>query len=99
LPQLVSTALAVAVMDNVKLPEDLELSGGGLRDASRLADSAYNVWRDICFTNAENLEQALTTLAQTLEHLRDNLKSRELEHLFEKSNDLRRRLKTPAPTR
>ncbi|MBI4479824.1 MAG: prephenate dehydrogenase [Acidobacteria bacterium] len=99
LPQLVSTALAVAVMENVRVPEDLELSAGGLRDASRLADSSYRVWRDICLTNTENLEQALTTFTQTLEHLRDSLKSRELEHLFEKSNDLRRKLKPPVVAR
>jgi prephenate dehydrogenase len=98
LPQMVSTALAVAVMENVRVPEDLELSAGGLRDASRLADSSYRVWRDICLTNAENLEQALTAFVQTLEHLRDNLRSRELEHLFEQSNELRRRLKSPAAT-
>jgi len=96
LPQLVSTALAVAVMENVKLPEDLELSGGGLRDASRLADSGYNVWRDICLTNAENLERSLTACIQTLEHVRDNLRSRELERIFERANELRRRLKSPA---
>jgi len=99
LPQLVSTALAVAVMENLRVPEDLELSAGGLRDASRLADSSYRVWRDICLTNVENLEQALTAFTQTLEHLRDSLKSRELEHLFDKSNELRRRLKAPEPTR
>jgi len=96
LPQLVSTGLAVAVMENVKLPEDLELSGGGLRDASRLADSGYNVWRDICLTNTENLERALTTCIQMLEHVRDNLRSRELELIFERANELRRRLKSPA---
>jgi len=96
LPQLVSTALAVAVMENVKVPEDLELSAGGLRDASRLADSSYNVWRDVCITNAENLERALTTFTQALEHLRDNLRSRELENIFERANELRRRLKSPA---
>ena len=94
LPQLVSTALAVAVMENVRVPEDLELSAGGLRDASRLADSSYRVWRDICFTNADNLERALTTFAQLLEHMRDNLRSRELEHLFDQSNELRRHLKS-----
>ena len=38
-------------------------------------------------------------LIGTLEHLRDSLKSRELEHLFEQSNELRRRLKTPEPAR
>jgi prephenate dehydrogenase len=98
LPQLVSTALAVSVMENVRVPEDLELSAGGLRDASRLADSSYRVWRDICLTNAENLEQALTVFVQTVEHVRDNLKTRELEHLFEKANELRHRLKSPGPS-
>ena len=96
LPQLVSTALAVAVMENVKAPEDLELSAGGLRDASRLAESSYKVWRDVCITNAENIERALTTFTQALEHLRDNLRSRELENIFERANELRRRLKSPA---
>ena len=83
-------------MENVKFPEDLELSGGGLRDASRLADSAYKVWRDVCITNAENLERVLTTFTQALEHLRDNLRTRELETIFERANELRRRLKAPA---
>src|SRR3972149_8373989 len=35
LPQLVSTALAVAVMENVRVPEDLELSAGGVRGGPR----------------------------------------------------------------
>ncbi len=99
LPQLVSTALAVAVMDNLKCPEDLELSAGGLRDASRLADSSYRVWRDICLTNTENMAQALDTFTQVLEHLHDQLRTRELEQLFERANELRRRLKAPVPVR
>lgn len=98
LPQMVSTALAATVLENVKYAEDLELSAGGLREVSRLADSSYRIWRDICLTNAENLEPALTTFVQALEHLRDNLRTRELEHLFEQSNELRRRLKSPVPT-
>jgi prephenate dehydrogenase len=93
LPQLASTALALTVMDNVKYPDDLELSAGGLRDATRLAESAYRVWRDICLTNTDNLARALTTLAQALEHLRDNLRTRELEQAFERANDLRGRLR------
>jgi prephenate dehydrogenase len=96
LPQLVSTALAVAVMENVRVPEDLELSAGGLRDATRLAESSYRVWRDICLTNTENLDRALTAFVQVLEHLRDNLRSRDMERLFEQGNDLRQRLKSAA---
>lgn len=93
LPQLTATALAVSVMDNVKVPEDLELSAGGLRDATRLAESAYRVWRDICLTNTDNLARALSTLTQTLEHLRDNLRTRELEQAFERGNELRKQIK------
>ncbi|MBI4464223.1 MAG: prephenate dehydrogenase [Acidobacteria bacterium] len=99
LPQVASTALAVAVLENVRFPEDLELSAGGLRDASRLAESPYRVWRDICLTNTENLERALTTLAQVLEHLRDHLRTRELEQAFERANELRRQLKSPEPVK
>src|SRR5439155_24829343 len=95
LPQLSSTTMAVSVMENVKFPDDLELSAGGLRDATRLAESAYRVWRDICLTNGENLRRAISTLVQTLEHLRDNLQTRELEQAFERANDLRKRLKNP----
>jgi len=95
LPQMATTALAVAVLENVKFPEDLSLSAAGLRDASRLADSAYPVWRDICLTNAENLERALTTLTQVIENLRDNLRTRELERLFDRAHELRASLKAP----
>jgi prephenate dehydrogenase len=96
LPQMVSTALAVSVQENLQFQDDLQLSAGGLRDATRLADSAYRVWRDICFTNSENLERSLTTFFQVLEHLRENLKTRELENLFEKGHELRRQLQTPS---
>jgi len=96
IPQLVSTALAVSVLENIRTPEDLELSAGGLKDASRLADSSYRVWRDICLTNTENLEQALTSFAQALEHLRDSLRTRDLENLFDRANALRRQLKPSA---
>ena len=93
LPQLASTALALTVNENVKYPDDLELSAGGLRDATRLAESSYRVWRDICLTNSDNLARALTTLTQALEHLRENLSTRELEASFERANELRQRLK------
>jgi len=93
LPQLAVTALAVTVMDNLKYPDDLNLSARGLRDTTRLAESDYRMWRDICLTNTDNLARALTTLAQALEHLRDNLRTRELEQAFERANELRRRLR------
>lgn len=85
-PQLVSTALAGAVWDETDddgLP--LRLAGPGFRDMTRLAASPYDVWRDICLTNSENLERALERLGQRLERLRTHLRSRELAEEFEKA--------------
>jgi len=86
LPQLVSTALASAVWDETDedgLP--LSLAGAGFRDMARLAGSPYDVWRDICLTNSENLARGLERLEQRLERMRTLLRSRELEEEFEKA--------------
>ncbi len=92
LPQLAATALAATIAENVSDRDDLQLSAGGLRDTTRLADSPYRMWRDICLTNTENLETALSALIQKLEHLRDNLRSRALEEEFRRGRELRARL-------
>ena len=86
LPQLVSTALASAVWDETDedgLP--LSLAGVGFRDMARLAGSPYDVWRDVCLTNSENLARGLERLEQRLERMRRRLRSRELEEEFEKA--------------
>jgi prephenate dehydrogenase len=95
LPQLASTALAAAIEENLADPEDLRLSGSGLRDSTRLADSSYRVWRDICLTNGDNLDVALAALVQKLEHLRENLRTRDLEEEFRRARGLRERLRGP----
>lgn len=87
LPQLAAVALASVVReatDQTGLP--LTLAGRGLRDALRLAGSPYAVWRDIVLTNTDNLDAALDRLAQTIEHLRDHLRRRELEEEFAAAN-------------
>ncbi len=92
LPQMVATALAATVLENVSR-EDLQLGGSGLRDTTRLAESAYSVWRDICFTNSENIADALNAMIQKLEYLRENLRSRALQTEFEAGQELRSKLK------
>jgi prephenate dehydrogenase len=94
LPQLVAVALAGVThdaTDQTGLP--LTLAGPGLRDALRLAGSPYSVWRDIVLTNSDNLEAALDRIAQAVEHLRENLKRRELEHEFAVANEVYRILR------
>jgi prephenate dehydrogenase len=93
LPQMVATALGSALLE--ELGDDrqaLGLKSRGLREMTRTAASPYSVWRDIALTNADNLQPALLRLEQHLAHLRENLKTRELEQAFERANEMRRRL-------
>ena len=86
LPQLVSTALASTTWDETDedgLP--LSLAGPGYRDLTRLAASPYELWRDICLTNGDNIARALDRLEQRLAHIRGLLRSRDLAEEFEKA--------------
>lgn len=88
-PQLLSVALAGIVRDETDetgLP--LSLAGRGLRDVLRLAGSPYEVWRDICLTNTDNISRGLDRLAQAIDHLRTHLTSKELETEFAAANEL-----------
>jgi prephenate dehydrogenase len=94
LPQLLSSALA-GLIDEKYTAEDLslELAATGFRDVTRLADSPYSVWRDICLTNTENIQMALDALIQKLESIRVHLGDRELEHEFLAAHRLRDKLR------
>lgn len=89
LAQLVSVALAGVVRDETDetgLP--LALAGRALQDALRLAGSPYEIWRDICLTNTENIARSLDRLIQALDHLRTRLTSRELQDEFAAANEV-----------
>src|SRR5262249_9157049 len=93
LPQIASVALAHVVADETDetgLP--LSLAGPGLSSALRLAGSPYDVWRDTCITNGENIAHALDRLAQAIEYLRTRLASKELEQEFAVANKIYRGL-------
>jgi prephenate dehydrogenase len=81
LPQLASTALAATVAEQAG--DRLAVAGPGLADTTRLALSSFELWRDILATNSQPIEQALTAYITKLEHLRDNLRTREIESEFE----------------
>ncbi|HWB99165.1 MAG TPA: prephenate dehydrogenase/arogenate dehydrogenase family protein, partial [Bryobacteraceae bacterium] len=88
LPQLASTGLAATVGENVSNGEELKISGPGLADTTRLALSSYDLWRDILATNAEAIEQALTAYIGKLEHLRENLRTRQIREEFDRAATL-----------
>lgn len=91
LPQMVATALAAAVEDELgDDPELLAIGGRALREMTRIASSPYSMWRDIALTNTANIQQALQKLEQRLAHVRENLRTRELEAEFERGQKFRR---------
>jgi prephenate dehydrogenase len=93
LPQLVSTGLASLIAEQSAqdfLP--LEFAGPGFRDVTRLAESPYTVWRDICLTNGENIRSALAALIQKLQRMETYLNDRELERDFNHAFRLREKL-------
>ncbi|HXX23626.1 MAG TPA: prephenate dehydrogenase [Terriglobia bacterium] len=94
LPQLVSSALASLIAEEsreARLP--VELAATGLRDVTRLAESPYSVWRDICLTNLENIQPALEVLVAKLEFIKQHLSDRELEREFQQASKLREKLR------
>jgi prephenate dehydrogenase len=91
LPQLASTALA-SVISEVS-PDSAQVAGPGLVDSTRLALSSYDLWRDIVSTNVEPIEEALTAYIQKLEHLRENLRTRQLQDEFASAAAFARRLR------
>lgn len=62
LPQLLSTALALSLV-----PADLQLSGSGLKDMTRLARSDPGMWRDILVLNRANVVPAIRQYITLLE--------------------------------
>lgn len=96
LPQLLSVALARVVhdeSDETGMP--VSLAGNGLQDSLRLAGSPYDLWRDICLTNTDNISRALDRLSQAVDYLRTRLATKELEPEFRAANELYNLLQEP----
>jgi prephenate dehydrogenase len=92
LPQMLSTALAATLQDEFGNDADLPAIGGrALREMTRLAQSPYSMWRDIAISNTTNIQEALQRLEQRLAHLRENLRTRELEAEFDTARRFRQR--------
>jgi prephenate dehydrogenase len=92
LPQMISTALAAALVDEFGSDAPvLEIGGRALREMTRISGSPYSMWRDIAITNRENLSDVLQKLEQRLAHIRENLDSRELSAEFDRAHELRKK--------
>src|SRR5947209_3793793 len=87
LPQMVATALAATLVEELGGNPDLHAIGGrALREMTRIASSPYSMWRDIAHTNTANIERALARLEQRLAHIRENLRTPALREEFDHAN-------------
>jgi prephenate dehydrogenase len=93
LPQLASTALGATLADRLPAGAKLEVAGPGVLDMTRLALSSYDLWRDILATNTGYIDRALGFYIQKLEHLRENLRTRQLQEEFARGAAIARKLR------
>ena len=95
LPQMISTALAAALVDEFGPDAPvLDLGGRALREMTRISGSPYSMWRDVAITNKKNLADVLHKMEQRLAHIRENLDTRELAAEFERAHELRKSQKS-----
>ncbi len=91
LPQMMSTAFASMLVEDLgDDPQAGAIGGRALREMTRIARSPYSMWRDIALTNTKNIQDALLKLEQKLAHIRENLRTRELEEEFEQGHKLKK---------
>lgn len=95
LPQIVSSALACALAD--EMVEGRWAAGfgaGGLRDTTRIAASSPEMWRDICLSNSEALTSALRLYREWFARFEDAVAAsdeRALNELFARGRRMRER--------
>jgi prephenate dehydrogenase len=67
--------------------------GKGFRDATRIAASRPEIWRDICLTNGSAIEGALDDLIARLQEFRDAVSAGDgpaMDNFFRRGNEARR---------
>ena len=97
LPQIVSSALAAALLDErVDGFTAADFGAGGLRDVTRLAGSSWEMWRDIFVTNRDALRSAMHRFGATFAEFERTINAGDvdaLETLFERGRRMRAKVK------
>lgn len=92
-PQMLATALALA-MAKTGEAQTAALAGSGFVEMTRLAESRWSVWEDICRTNADEIASALDETIAEIEALRAAISSGDLtgaSEMFDAAGSLMRR--------
>ncbi len=86
LPQLLSTALALTLSRQAKLPIQ-GVAGPGLQQMTRLARSTPELWSSILASNQDEVSTAIEVFIQTLNELRLNLSTPKISNLFAEAGE------------
>ena len=84
LPQALSTSLAGSLLD---IGSGMELSGQGLRDTTRLADSDPQLWSEIFIANQDAVLEAIEQFSSQLHKLKKAIASSDAKKIVEVFNE------------
>lgn len=93
-PQLVSTALAAGLSPRILARNQQHLAGRGFRDMTRIAASAWPMWRDILETNQVEVLAGIHEMQQSLASIESQVAAlpitkQALQATFTKGNEVR----------
>ncbi len=90
LPQMMATSL-VSMIGRMTEDEGLpiRMAAGGFRDLTRIASSPYEMWRDICRTNAAPIREMIDLYMESLSAIRSAVDRDRLEQAFAFANRIR----------
>ncbi|MDE2998256.1 MAG: prephenate dehydrogenase [Gemmatimonadota bacterium] len=90
LPQMMATSL-VSMIGRMTEDEGLpiRMAAGGFRDLTRIASSPYEMWRDICHTNATPIREMIDLYIESLSAIRSAVDRDRLEQAFDFANRIR----------
>jgi prephenate dehydrogenase len=92
LPQVTATML-MAVVARAVGEENLQWSGGGLRDTTRLSESPAEMWKSVLASNSHELKPLLKYLASELASFAERLEDPDaVATLFDEANRAKRHL-------
>jgi len=93
MPHVVAAAVAQSAASGADFEILRKLVGAGFKDATRIAASRPEIWRDICLTNRENLIAVLKEVSGRLDEARQALEQSDaqaLENWFRRGSEARR---------
>lgn len=86
LPQIVAVGLMnLAASSNENDSNTLKLAAGGFRDLTRIASSPFEIWRDVCKTNADEIKGQIDSFIENLKSLRELVGTEALGRDFERA--------------